>query len=380
MLCDISTKTKGKMKMPRDAHKQVACHAPGGVPALKYSVFILLVFALAVGVRTPSASAAEATCPNEPVRLVQPHGLGLPDCRSYEQVSPVAKNGQNAEGLPGAVQASPSGDAITYYSTGPFIGSSESKPQYISSRGGVPPAWSTVNILPENGAWEAFDEDLSEVVEYSEGNTPEGTPLPAHERYYYLRETATGVNRHIFTVNDKTAHGEELEERLFLAPAGFSADGSRGLFESALPQLPGAVLGKVNLYEYDTETEAITPVGWVPPAGHASCGGGSGVVCEVSSSGSVAGASAIVRHYTKSTISEDGNVVFFTANGEYTVKKEFSSGKIQFSDQFEQGGMNGRIYARIDGDETVAVSEGVAHYRTATPSGEYVFYEEAGNL
>jgi hypothetical protein len=86
--------------------------------------------------------------------------------------------------------------------------------------------------------------------------------------------------------------------------------------------------------------------------------------------GSVAGASAILgSHYTKSTISEDGDVVFFTANGEYVPGAPL-----------EGGGQNGRIYARIDGQETVAVSEGVAHYRTATPDGEYVFYTEGEDL
>jgi hypothetical protein len=332
----------------------------------------LLVLAALLGVlafAVPAASAA-APCPNEPVRESQPHGLLLPDCRAYEQVSPVEKGGQSAEGEPGSVEASSSGGMFLYFSTGPFFGPSggECRPTYISSRegalggmsaanGAVNGAWSTVNIRPEaqTAGCLAWDEDLSQVVEFSEGVTPEGVPLPPGEDYVYMRETATGIDRHLFTGNSVYYH---------LWPAGFSAGGSRFFFESTLPLLAGAAAGKVNLYEYDRESGALTLAGMVPASGAPACGGSSPVVCEPPSSGSVAGAGASDRTYTTSTVGDDGDVVFFTANGEAE----------------EQGGQNGRIYARIDGEETIAASKGVAHYDTAASDGEYVFYTEGEGL
>jgi hypothetical protein len=337
---------------------------------------ISLLACLTLG--APSAAhAASAACPNEPVRESQPHGLLLPDCRAYEQVSPVAKNAQNAEGAPGAVEASSSGGTFSYFSTGPFFGPSGGgcRPTYISSRegtlggmstlnGAVNGAWSTMNIRPQaqEAACMAWDENLSQVVEYSEGVTPEGTLLAPGEDYVYMRETAKGIDRHLFTGGSVYYH---------FWPAGFSAGGSRFFFESPLSLVAGAAAGKVNLYEYDSETGALALAGMVPASGEPACGGSSLVVCEPSSSGSVAGAGADDGAYTKSTVAEDGDVVFFTANGETEAKGQGGS---------ERGGQNGRIYARIDGDETVAVSEGVARYRTAAANGEYVFYEEGGNL
>ena len=79
---------------------------------------------------------------------VEPYGQSLPDCRAYEQVSPVDKNTSDAYGRPGFVQSSPSGESASYYSIVPFPGipGSSEFPIYLSTRGGH--GWSTQGLLP----------------------------------------------------------------------------------------------------------------------------------------------------------------------------------------------------------------------------------------
>ncbi|HET7120876.1 MAG TPA: hypothetical protein VFI17_06450, partial [Solirubrobacterales bacterium] len=93
-------------------------------------------------------------CPaNEPFRAGP--GAKLPDCRAYEMVSPIDKNGAdievvfNSNGFPAALnQAAANGDAITYSAYRAF-GEVESSPyssQYVASRGAG--GWSSRGISP----------------------------------------------------------------------------------------------------------------------------------------------------------------------------------------------------------------------------------------
>ena len=263
---------------------------------------------------------AESSCPNEAAREREVHGLGLPDCRSYEQVSPVNKENIDADGLPGVVQASRSGDRVHYLSLSPFGGCQNSDGStfayYLSSRtlGG---GWSTACISADKIA---FSEELLE------------TPLPGRA-----------------------------------APAGFAADEQQLIFESEEQLVEGAVAGAPNVYEQNLEASAgdqLSLVGYVPPAGHEFC---SGVECEVSPAGAVAGAGTNGEfdsgapqgaevHYTQSAISQDGSRVFFTALP------------------------SGRVYLREDGRSSAQVSEGPAVFREATPNGEFAFYTEGEDL
>ncbi|MGH2831415.1 MAG: hypothetical protein ACRDK2_01460, partial [Solirubrobacteraceae bacterium] len=86
----------------------------------------LLVFAALAWVLSASATASAAgpvageECPNEQVRVDEPFGLALPDCRAYEQVSPAEKNLADALGAITTVRGNPSGEAMAYDSLGPF--------------------------------------------------------------------------------------------------------------------------------------------------------------------------------------------------------------------------------------------------------------------
>src|SRR5271155_4627596 len=67
---------------------------------------------------TPARAAAGEGCPNEQLRREsninpatgQPYSIGLPECRAYEMVSPLDKQGHSASGLTGlGVPVAPSG-------------------------------------------------------------------------------------------------------------------------------------------------------------------------------------------------------------------------------------------------------------------------------
>jgi hypothetical protein len=83
---------------------------------------VLTTAALAAAGVAPAASAAADACPNAEIRQQQGAGR-LPECRAYEQVSPVNKNGNAA--LAGYAPR-PSGGAFAYWSPGAFAGAQSS--------------------------------------------------------------------------------------------------------------------------------------------------------------------------------------------------------------------------------------------------------------
>jgi hypothetical protein len=288
--------------------------------------------------------------------------LHMPDCRAYVQVSPGAggKNENSAEGKPGVEQSSPDGKRVHYYSTGPFSGAPSTEvgfPMYVSSsEGGV--GWGTQPVLVFNAPAEravGFDQALSQAVVWVEGATlVEEAPGVGREFVeapsaggsgFYLHEMATGIYRLLFHALATNS------DRGVFSLAGFSANGRSVVFESGEDLASGAVAGAPNVYESDTEKpagEQLSLVGLLAD-GNAPEGG--------SIAGAGAGANEFQEpHYSQSAVSESGQRVFFTAEP------------------------SGRIYARVDGDQTIAISAGTAEFREATPEGRYVFYTEDEQL
>ena len=317
-------------------------------------LFGLVVLAGWAGLGLASAAAAE--CPNQAVREEQTHALLLPDCRAYEQVSPAEKGGQDARGFPGQVQVSPDGDRARYFSLSPFPNTPSNAgglPTYVSTRGGSG-TWSNAGVMPAaSGAAEVrgFGSDLSEGVIWANGTGPGGEAL--EHRAYYL---------HNLRVKDPTTEGfselydaqEPVEELALFALGGFSGDGARMVFESGLKLLPEARAGALNAYQWDASQPAghqLSLIGLLPNE-------------EPPPEGSIIGASAGASlttlqpppAYNPGVISRDGSRVFFTATP------------------------SGRIYARLQGSHTIAISLGGAEFLGATPDGHYAFYSEGGAL
>ncbi len=88
-------------------------------------------------------AAAAAACPNDAVRAQQ-DATALPDCRAYELVSPVDKNGAAIRQV---VAPRPGGDGVVFWSTGAFAGAPGSiAGNYTAQRGAG--GWTTRALNP----------------------------------------------------------------------------------------------------------------------------------------------------------------------------------------------------------------------------------------
>jgi hypothetical protein len=213
-------------------------------------------------------------CLNEQIRLQEGYGVSLPDCRAYEQVSPTDKNFADALGAVGAVQTSPTGGAVTFFSLAPFGGIMSAPGDallYLSTFQGD--GWSTQGLLPRfgPGSFEpsvvGWTEDISHaVVEAQELPLAEGVTPGVNS---YLRDNATGSY-------------ELLPGSLQVADA--TPDNSRIIFDDGLTGFYVWNKGQLRLL--------------VPGA---AAGGG---VTGKNGEG--------IQRYSQNAISQDGSGVFFT--------------------------------------------------------------------
>jgi hypothetical protein len=273
-----------------------------------------------------TAVSAEA-CPNQAVREEQ-GTTGLSDCRSYELVSPAAKNGGDVMADAGRTRAADSGDAVGFSSLtafGDVLGTGVGT-DYISQRTGQPgtQGWQTHAITPAVdplsaiGAFHGKDtiyrgeysSDLSKGVLRSYGPVTGEDPNVANVSHLYLRTDLLAPGAGSYTLlsacpactspfNDPQAVFEaaladatpDLGHVIFEANQALSAD--------APPEPAGCLLDSSctpNLYEWDHGTlrlAGVLPNGSPAPS-------------------SIAGGSALSGSYTLNTISDDGSKIFFT--------------------------------------------------------------------
>jgi hypothetical protein len=310
------------------------------------SLAALVLAVLGAGVWTAAAQAEG--CPNEQLRGQEGAALALPDCRAYEQVSPVKKNFTDALGESDVVQSSPTDGGVSFFSHAPFPGvfSATGPSLYLSTRAGG--EWSTGGLvpptvprsLPAHGSASVLSltADLSAAIVDTEPGLEAGL---APGRYSYLRDNITGVFR-------------------LLGPgvarfADATADDSRIIFESRGQLLPSATPNVVNLYEWadgQLSVVGILPAsegGKAPAKGSVAGPGGPAL------GGAAGGATG--KFYTQNTISAEGARVFFSDAG------------------------TGRIYMREpEVARTIPISAGPAYWRAATADGSEVFYTEGEDL
>jgi hypothetical protein len=290
-----------------------------------------------------------------------PLASALPDCRAYEQVSPVEKNTVDASGEANKVEASPAGEAVTFFAVAPFpqsVGSGQS-PTYLSAHS-PGEGWSTLGLeaLVSTGSVESvvgLTGDLSRaIVEvYSlQATSCEPTVVVCggfDESNIYVRDNATGVFQFIASVGS---------DEVGFADA--TPGGSVILFETGAKLTSEAKPGVNNLYEWNEakppaeriSLAGVLPGGAVPKQGsYAGPGGGATF--------RVAPLANKWHYYTQHTVSDDGSRIFFS---------DAETGDVYMREPQAKPAV------------TIPISKGEAFWRAATPDGSYVFYSEGEEL
>jgi len=205
-------------------------------------------------------------CPNDALRggAYSPPAhpsAALPDCRAYEQATPVQKDGGDAVGTSrGFIHAAAGGDAIVFQSYFGIPGGegAQELPSYLATRGPGAAGWSDYGLLPpENAGQTALL--LGWTPEFSQSLTEAVRREPQPAEALFLRSGSQVPLRITPYFPIGSSHLRYL---------GASADGAEFLFasEAALPPtegqppIPAAHPGLPNLYLYDIQSERISLV------------------------------------------------------------------------------------------------------------------------
>jgi hypothetical protein len=204
------------------------------------------------GVACASAASAAAACPNEAFRL-GPSAL-LPECRAYEMVSPVDKNGGNIKENV-VVRTNPSGDAAAFYSTASFA-EAEGNPMfsaYIARRGDADWATESVDAPQFNPAGllvktsPANSVELDKTLQYSKVALTPGASEGGSN--VYIRDNLTGK----LTLVATEPGGQLFQSLTGIVLTGYidgTDDFSHVLFSARGQVLPEAAPNTENLYEF----------------------------------------------------------------------------------------------------------------------------------
>jgi Tol biopolymer transport system component len=291
------------------------------------------VSALFLGGLSMAAEVHASECPNAAVRGVADRVL--PDCRAYEQASPVDKNGNDVGIVNGSTQfpvsvAAADGSGIAYESAGAFPGADAALLINVNLSRRGPSGWTTQALsAPQSpvpatdfSAFQFFTPNLAESVVV----TPQG---PSHApgdtvgaRNFYLRNNIDGTYRTL-SVRPPAAVTPDQISYTFV---GASTDLAHVVFSSNDALTPDAPVpppfpqtGFTNLYEWiDGHLRLVT----ILPDGTPAAQGGT-----------AAGLSSV---------SEDGSRIVFGA---------------------------GQLYVREDGQRTIEVSASQRATPDPNPSG-----------
>jgi hypothetical protein len=280
--------------------------------------------------RTYQIETPDTSCPNQEFRV----GVAakLPDCRAYEMVSPVEKNGRairqfaglNTGASPvraGYNQSTPGGDKLAYAAAVSFGDqvSARNANQYIATRGAD--GWSTHGINPLAGPtiahpiisftadfetpFKLFTPDLSSAWIVDQSLTPL-TPDAAKGWANLYRRDNSAESFEALTTNvlSNPAEYELLEtSEAGLEVQGHSSDFSHIVFSEDVALTPDADPGHANqLYDFsDGETHLVS----VLPDGTAST--------KTSTAGTVLG---FGEHSASlnNAVSDDGSRIFWTGD------------------------------------------------------------------
>ncbi len=329
----------------------------------------------------PAGAFAAGACPNEGIREAQGSAF-LPECRAYEMVSPVDKNGGDVMANQMRTRSARDGNAIQYASTTAFadaFGTSIGV-DYIAQRGAD--GWATHAITP------AQDPDTSAIVPISENQTnlvgelsPDlatgvmyarrpltEAPNVALTSNLYLRRdflsSGPGTYQLISdSVNPLPHHEGPIERDSDLV--GTSEDFHHIVFETADNLTPDASGEGWKMYEFENGTLRLAGV--LP----------NGEPAPLSLAGHDDAAHVQQMPYTPNAVSRDGSRVFFT--DQYSGRAAGANSPYR---------LLGHVYMREDHARTVQldafengeVGSTTAGFWAATPDGSKVLIDSEDSL
>ncbi len=276
-----------------------------------------------VGFHTYLPNHTFGSCPNDALRTGA--GANLPDCRAYEQASPVDKNGAHALTSQDFAQAAADGNGVTFAGlSGLPVGSGANQSYPVVARR-TATGWTTRSPIP---VVEAKGSTTSAVT--LAGLDPNLTTSYSLDAYdlnggsrFYVGDLAAGG----FASPFSRAGG--MSEHTVIA--GFTADPAHVLVSSQSDLAFGGIAGKPNLYDYDHGSLHLADR--VPVAPATSCNDQGGPACVVPADGAFAGGDSAVGINTQpNLISADGSRIFFTDAG------------------------SGNLFMRVDGARTVQLN------------------------
>lgn len=324
----------------------------------------------------PQVADTNSNCPNQTLRTGP--SAALPDCRAFEMVSPVDKNGSDILTLANAGTAEPAafnqsstdGDRLAYSAFKAF-GDARSAPftsAYLAGRG--EDGWSTHSISPPQGPT-VFTHSVERTTE-SQFKAFSPDLCSAWLLDGADQVLAPGAVKGFANIYRRDNCGEEADTYSalttiappHLAPSdyqpiveGFSADGSRaviGARDALTPNAPD-LAGDALLYEAFGAGKLRllcilpdgSPVG--PASNGCSLGTASGGLFDSTGRSSTLG----------NAISADGS-------------------RIYWSEKALPGNAEGDLYVRVNGKETVRVTSQPAQYWTASDDGSKALYTIGG--
>ena len=320
-------------------------------------------------------------CPNDAFRSGLPSAT-LPDCRAYEQATPLNKNAGEATSVPWLQAAADDGNAVTFLSDAGFPDAegAQDMPLFLATRGQN--GWSSQGVLP-SGTLAHHDArilgwlpGLEEV--FSLARNQGAPPITS-----FLSRPGVGPGtKTIAAFSPKTSY----------AYADSSADGRLVLFEEV-----SDATGKSTLWLWDrsagTKTEvSVMNDGVSPPApGGAFAGPYDWVYRTNARSLSKGGSNRTYYTHDSNVLSDDGSALFFTASetGQLYLRKNLAEAlspvdsegdcidpelacTIQVSKSRKTNGKGP--------DDTDAAGTRPAVFHTASADGRYVFFTSSEKL
>jgi DNA-binding beta-propeller fold protein YncE len=326
--------------------------------------------------RTAPAFVTDVDCPNQSLRTG--FSASLPDCRAYEMVSPIEKDGGDIINLlsfqsfkNGLNQSTPGGERFTYSADRAFANSPAGLyvNQYMSDRNPIS-GWSTESIsAPVHPTVGVEELTLETEYRYFAPDLSSGWLAPPGD--LSLAPGVVGGVKSLYRHDNKTGSFEALitgvqpdEEQGLLEFEGFSADGERVVFEDQASLTADSSTKSQNMQIYERLRSGEIHLVSVLPDGLAR-----------DESSAVGSANSIASNdrlsSVKHAVSEDGSRVYWSESA-----PPESPGKLylRLNADRDQSAMNGEECLEEEKACTIAVSGKPSRFVAAGTDGSKAIY------